>query len=43
MYRVAGDRRRIAARNLELCFPEKSAANAAPAQGKLRLHRHRLL
>ena len=26
MYRVAGDRRRIAARNLELCFPEKSAA-----------------
>jgi KDO2-lipid IV(A) lauroyltransferase len=25
MYRVAGDRRRIAARNLELCFPEKSA------------------
>ncbi|MCH4873359.1 MULTISPECIES: lipid A biosynthesis lauroyl acyltransferase [Pseudomonas] len=26
MYRVAGDRRRIAARNLELCFPEKTAA-----------------
>ena len=26
MYRVAGDRRRIAARNLELCFPEKCAA-----------------
>ena len=26
MYRVAGDRRRIATRNLELCFPEKSAA-----------------
>ena len=26
MYRVAGDRRRIAKRNLELCFPEKSAA-----------------
>ena len=26
MYRVAGERRRIAARNLELCFPEKSAA-----------------
>lgn len=26
MYRVAGDRRRIAARNLELCFPEKSGA-----------------
>ena len=26
MYRVAGDRRRIAARNLELCFPEKSSA-----------------
>lgn len=26
MYRVAGDRRRIAQRNLELCFPEKSAA-----------------
>ncbi len=25
MYRVAGDRRRIAARNLELCFPEKTA------------------
>lgn len=25
MYRVAGERRRIAARNLELCFPEKSA------------------
>lgn len=25
MYRVAGDRRRIAARNLQLCFPEKSA------------------
>ncbi|WP_438869319.1 lipid A biosynthesis lauroyl acyltransferase [Pseudomonas sp. L1(2025)] len=25
MYRVATDRRRIAARNLELCFPEKSA------------------
>ncbi len=25
MYCVAGDRRRIAARNLELCFPEKSA------------------
>ncbi|MFQ6595204.1 MULTISPECIES: lipid A biosynthesis lauroyl acyltransferase [Pseudomonas] len=25
MYRVAGDRRRIAERNLELCFPEKSA------------------
>ena len=25
MYRVAADRRRIAARNLELCFPEKSA------------------
>ena len=26
MYRVAGDRRRIAARNLELCFPEKTPA-----------------
>ena len=26
MYRVAGDRRRIAARNLELCFPEKTTA-----------------
>ena len=26
MYRVASDRRRIAARNLELCFPEKSDA-----------------
>ena len=26
MYRVAGDRRRIAARNLELCFPDKCAA-----------------
>ncbi|MCU1728482.1 lipid A biosynthesis lauroyl acyltransferase [Pseudomonas sp. 7P_10.2_Bac1] len=26
MYRVAGERRRIAARNLELCFPEKTAA-----------------
>ncbi|AMB87084.1 lipid A biosynthesis lauroyl acyltransferase [Pseudomonas agarici] len=26
MYRVAGERRRIAARNLELCFVEKSAA-----------------
>ena len=26
MYRVAGDRRRIAARNIELCFPEKTAA-----------------
>ena len=26
MYRVAGERRRIAKRNLELCFPEKSAA-----------------
>ncbi len=26
MYRVAGERRRIAARNLELCFPEKSSA-----------------
>ena len=26
MYRVAGDRRRIATRNLELCFPEKSGA-----------------
>ncbi|WGK88687.1 lipid A biosynthesis lauroyl acyltransferase [Pseudomonas migulae] len=26
MYRAAGDRRRIAKRNLELCFPEKSAA-----------------
>ncbi|WP_019410764.1 lipid A biosynthesis lauroyl acyltransferase [Pseudomonas psychrophila] len=26
MYRVAGDRRRIAARNLELCFPEKPPA-----------------
>lgn len=25
MYRVAGERRRIAARNLELCYPEKSA------------------
>ena len=25
MYRVAGDRRRIAARNLELCFPELTA------------------
>src|SRR3989344_4478525 len=25
MYRVAGDRRRIAARNLELWFPQKSA------------------
>ena len=25
MYRVAGERRRIAARNLELCFPELSA------------------
>lgn len=25
MYRVAGERRRIAARNLELCFPEKTA------------------
>lgn len=25
MYRVAGERRRIAARNLELCFPEKPA------------------
>lgn len=25
MYRAAGDRRRIARRNLELCFPEKSA------------------
>ncbi|MDR2309244.1 MAG: lipid A biosynthesis lauroyl acyltransferase [Paucimonas sp.] len=24
MYRVAGERRRIAARNLELCFPERS-------------------
>ena len=26
MYRVAGDRRRIATRNLELCFPEKTRA-----------------
>lgn len=26
MYRFAGDRRRIAKRNLELCFPEKSSA-----------------
>ncbi|KMN09945.1 lipid A biosynthesis lauroyl acyltransferase [Pseudomonas sp. FSL R10-0399] len=26
MFRVAGERRRIAARNLELCFPEKNAA-----------------
>ena len=26
MYRIAGDRRRIAARNLELCFPDKTAA-----------------
>ena len=26
MYRVAGERRRIAARNLELCFPEKTVA-----------------
>ncbi|MES2872045.1 MAG: lipid A biosynthesis lauroyl acyltransferase [Pseudomonadota bacterium] len=26
MYRVAGDRRRIAARNLELCFPQQSVA-----------------
>ena len=26
MYRIAGDRRRIAARNLQLCFPEKTAA-----------------
>ena len=26
MYRIAGDRRHIAARNLELCFPEKTAA-----------------
>jgi len=26
MYRVAGDRRRIATRNLELCFPEKTTA-----------------
>ena len=26
MYRVAADRRRIAKRNLELCFPEKTAA-----------------
>ncbi|MBG8560788.1 lipid A biosynthesis lauroyl acyltransferase [Pseudomonas qingdaonensis] len=26
MYRVAGDRRRIAARNLELCFPELPSA-----------------
>ncbi len=26
MYRVAGDRRRIARRNLELCFPEMTAA-----------------
>ena len=25
MYRVAGERRRIAARNLELCFPELSS------------------
>eukprot|EP01034_Spumella_vulgaris_P001740 gene1740-2293_t len=25
MYRVAGERRRVAARNLELCLPEKSA------------------
>ena len=25
MYRVAGERRRIAARNLELCFPQMSA------------------
>ena len=25
MFRVAGERRRIAARNLELCFPEKTA------------------
>ncbi|MBA4363955.1 MAG: lipid A biosynthesis lauroyl acyltransferase, partial [Pseudomonas sp.] len=25
MYRLAGDRRRIAKRNLELCFPEKPA------------------
>ena len=25
MFRVAGERRRIAARNLELCFPEKNA------------------
>jgi hypothetical protein len=29
MYRVAGERRRIAARNLELCFPELSATNGA--------------
>ena len=26
MYRVAGDRRRIAKRNLELCFPDKTPA-----------------
>ncbi|MFJ2331680.1 lipid A biosynthesis lauroyl acyltransferase [Pseudomonas helleri] len=26
MFRVAGERRRIAARNLELCFPKKNAA-----------------
>lgn len=26
MYRIAGDRRRIAARNLELCFPDLAAA-----------------
>ena len=26
MFQVAGERRRIAARNLELCFPEKNAA-----------------
>ena len=26
LYRVAGSRRRVALRNLELCFPEKSAA-----------------
>lgn len=27
MYRVAGDRRRIAARNLELCFPNYRLSN----------------
>ncbi|WP_198510790.1 hypothetical protein [Staphylococcus hominis] len=43
MYRVAGERRRIAARNLELCFPQMSAQERKHfAQGKLCLHRHRL-
>jgi KDO2-lipid IV(A) lauroyltransferase len=35
MYRVAGDRRRIAARNLELCFPELSAAERSACSRKI--------